>query len=339
MCGIKVVVLVSEEQIVRSSDELKRLQAMDQMSELELDEEFSLNGNYRDWVNDSTTFKNLGIADRSLVKEIMLAQKMIGLDATFGDMDPAARLCAINKASSMFVKRKFKVPSTVANSRELDTIFLREYCILFVYGLVGSGKSATAHRIVDKYGLGDNVWMYNCPPRKRHLFPDWYNHFDDLEQLPRLPPGSIVIWDDATKDAWAREFSKKFNNILGKFITVVRQHKLKMIIVIHQFRLFDDTIFSSVPVHVYQKVTKGDLEKLLEERDARVRVLTSGYAQVMAFHRKSEIPLQELGALYDAVYEDQVLIYNTKCSWYGDAQSCFQATNEPTNEIESTKGV
>jgi len=328
------VVVVSEEQVVRSSDELKRLQAMDQMSELELDEEFSVNGNYRDWVNASTTFKNLKIDNRPLVKEIMLAQKMIGLGATFAEMDSAARLCAVNKATSQFVKRKFKVPSSVAKSRELDTIFLREYCILFVYGLVGSGKSATAHRIVDKYALGGNVWMYNCPRRKRHLFPDWYNHFDDLEQMSRLPPGSIIIWDDATKDAWARDFSKKFNNLLGKFLTLVRQHKLKLIIVIHQFRLFDDTLFSSVPVHIYQKVTKGDLEKLLEERDARVRILTSGYAMVMDFHRKTEIPLQELGVLYDAVYEDQVLIYNTKCSWYGDAQSCFQATNESTKELK-----
>jgi len=325
-----VVVLGAEGQVTQSSQELKRLLEQDMMSDMMFDDELSINSHYRDYVDLRDTFETLGVLDDPEVQAVLRSCKEIGMGSTFAEMEPASRLAAVNKEKSQYVRTSAKVPVSVAKSKELALFFAQEFGVVFVYGLVGSGKSALAHRLVQKFRKGDNAWMYACPREKQYLFPGSYRHFDDLEQLKSLPPGSVIIWDDATKDAWYLDFGTKFDKMLGKFVTLVRQHKLFLVVVIHRFDLFREKNFSSTPFAIYMKFTRGDLPKLTEERDQYVNILVPAYMKVLEFYQRTgeTVSFQELGVFYDPGSEDSTLIWNGKCPWYGDKQSCFQATNQ-----------
>ena len=104
--------------------------------------------------------------------------------------------------------------------------------------------------------------------------------------------------------------------------------------VIHRFDLFREKNFSSTPISIFAKFTKGDLPKLLEEREQYVNILVNAYMMISQFYERCNgtVQFQELGVFYDARSQESTLIWNGKCLWYGDAQSCFQATNEPLKE-------
>ena len=314
--------------VTRSREELNDLHALNEASQFAFEEELTINDNYRDFVEWFQTFKSLGILHKKSVRDALESIKLMGVGATFSKLEPQIRLAAVNKLVSPFFQSQYKVPVSVAKSRELDTFFLRESGVMMVWGLTGTGKSATAHRIIEKYTLGDNIWMFNCPPNKRDLFPSHYNHFDDIELIKSLPPGSIILWDDATKDVWYMDWQKKGNSDLGKFITLIRHHKLHLVMVIQGFELFHEKILRSTPICIYMKFVAGAEEKILEERNSYRDLLHKGYRIVYDFYQVSGVPLKELGCFYDAEYKSTTLIFNNKCPWYGDAQSTFMATNK-----------
>ena len=186
------------DQIVRSSEQLDQMLELDQMNKMIYGDDLSLNSHYGDYIDWRDTFRTLGVLDHPVGQMILTSMKEKGMSATFDKMSPASRLAAVDKERSPYVRSSAKGVTSVAKSKDLALFFREDYGVLFAYGQTGSGKSTVAHRICQRFALGGNVWMYNCPPEKRSLFPQWYHHFDDLGKLSELPPGSIVIWDDAT---------------------------------------------------------------------------------------------------------------------------------------------
>ena len=77
-------------------------------------------------------------------------------------------------------------------SKWLD--IMPEYLRCVILGVPGSGKSATAHMLLELHRMKMRPYILGFPENSKHSLPDWIGlarRFDDI------PPKSIILVDEA----------------------------------------------------------------------------------------------------------------------------------------------
>lgn len=137
--------------------------------------------------------------------------------------------------------------------REDFSGLIRHPSVVLITGGRGAGKSVLAHRIA--------VWMHGrgcetaflCPRslKEKAVLPDWMQLIN--YRYPKIPPGKVVIFDDAQLRSHAREWMKRKNIQFDKLISLSRHRKSTLLLSTQETYRLDRNVVGSVDVWLHKK--------------------------------------------------------------------------------------
>jgi|GEM_PF-4162248 len=92
--------------------------------------------------------------------------------------------------------------------------------IVLIFGGRGPGKSATAYRVSEDFKYSLSPYVVGFPERSKNILPEWVGIERRIEDVP---PGSIVIVDEAYLTHHAREWQKSENRDICRLLNLSRQ--------------------------------------------------------------------------------------------------------------------
>jgi len=147
------------------------------------------------------------------------------------------------------------VPSKLLNNNvyvDPDSIWLKRIIhpsVVLIIGKRGSGKSASAYRILELFRFGSKPYVVGVPASKRHLLPNWISIVSTLEEVPE---GAIAIVDEAYIRYHARNSTAQESKEMSKLLNLSRQREQTLIFVSQEARQIDINIASSASVFVFK---------------------------------------------------------------------------------------
>ena len=136
---------------------------------------------------------------------------------------------------------------------EPDSIWLKRIIhpsIVLILGKRDSGKSGLSYRLLEIFRFGPKPYVVGVPASKRYLLPQWVSIASSLEEVP---PGSIVIVDEAYILFHARGSSAEESRNMSKLINLSRQREQTIIFVTQESRQVDKNIASSANVIIFKE--------------------------------------------------------------------------------------
>lgn len=136
---------------------------------------------------------------------------------------------------------------------------LNHPAIIIITGNRGSGKSATAHTILETYHEKGIQTYYIAPKtiQQKHLCPDWIKYSER-----RLHDNAVTLIDDAQLIIHAKEYWKSVD--LHKIITLTRHGDRSVIFTTQQTRSITKDVFAEVDTII---VKEPSLVAQYTERD------------------------------------------------------------------------
>jgi hypothetical protein len=119
--------------------------------------------------------------------------------------------------------------------------------VIFIIGKRGSGKTATAYRILDIFRYSRPTYVVGAPPKAQQLLPEWIGLVPTLEDLP---PKSIALIDESHLLYHSRESMSAGRADLSRILNLSRQRDQTLIFVSQEARQVDKNIASSANVFV-----------------------------------------------------------------------------------------
>ncbi|MFX0204135.1 MAG: hypothetical protein ACFFCW_49185 [Candidatus Hodarchaeota archaeon] len=119
--------------------------------------------------------------------------------------------------------------------------------IVAIFGGRGSGKSAAAYGILEDFRYSLSPYVVGFPEKSKGILPEWIGIARRLEDVP---PGSIVIVDEAYLTHHAREWQKSGNRDICRLLNLSRQQDKTIVFIAQLGRQLDIDIVSSTDVLV-----------------------------------------------------------------------------------------
>jgi len=147
------------------------------------------------------------------------------------------------------------VPSSAMNTKvyvEPDAIWLKRIIhpsIILIVGRRGSGKSATADRLLELFRFGPKPYVVGVPTSKQYLLPNWISIVPTLEEVP---PGAIVVIDEAYILYHARRSTTKESLEMSKIINLSRQREQTILFISQESRQLDKNIVGAADVIIFK---------------------------------------------------------------------------------------
>jgi hypothetical protein len=164
----------------------------------------------------------------------------------------------LSQTSSAFLPMKTElelVPSNTPHTNEYvepDSIWLKRIIhpsIVLIIGRRGSGKSASSYRILELFRFGPKPYVVGVPTSKQHLLPNWISIVPTLEEVP---PGSVVLIDEAYIHYHARSSTTRESLEMSKIINLSRQREQTIIFVSQESRQLDKSIVGAADVIIFK---------------------------------------------------------------------------------------
>lgn len=122
--------------------------------------------------------------------------------------------------------------------------------VVLVIGRRGSGKSALGYRLLELFRYIATPYVLGIPARAQRLLPEWVGIAQDLDDIP---PGSIVLVDEAYLTYHSRESLKAQSREMSRIVNLSRQRNQTLIFVTQEARQIDKNIASQANVVVFKE--------------------------------------------------------------------------------------
>ena len=164
----------------------------------------------------------------------------------------------LSQTSSAFLPMKTElelVPSNAPHTNEYvepDSIWLKRIIhpsIVLIIGRRGSGKSASSFRILELFRFGPKPYVVGVPTSKQYLLPNWISIVPTLEEVP---PGAIVVIDEAYIHYHARRSTTKESLEMSKIINLSRQREQTILFISQESRQLDKNIVGAADVIIFK---------------------------------------------------------------------------------------
>ena len=136
--------------------------------------------------------------------------------------------------------------------------------VIFVIGKRGSGKSALGYRLLELYRDQAAPYVVGLPSSARKLLPGWVGCADGLEGVP---PGAVVLLDEAFIQLHARDSMSKEGRDIGTIVNLSRQRRQTLIFIVQEARQLDVNAISQADVIAVKELS--EISKEFERRELR----------------------------------------------------------------------
>jgi len=176
-----------------------------------------------------------------------------------------------------------RAASTSSESRLIAV--LPEHMRALILGAPGSGKSATAHLLLELLRWRQTPYILGFPADKASLLPDWIGTADSFD---KIPPGSLILVDEAYLVHHSRKCSfDKQAQELSQALGLSRQRKHSLIFVTHEARLLDKNVTSYANFFVFKESGALGTEFERPELKKVLKKASEFFAEVAREERKS----------------------------------------------------
>ena len=127
---------------------------------------------------------------------------------------------------------------------------LSDHPRILILGAQGTGKSCLAFYLVEILRQRGRCYVYRLPEEGKSLIPVWLGI---CHELADVPPGCIVLVDEAYLPFFSRESQSKPNRQIAKIINLARQKEIGLIFVAHESRHLDKNILSGIDTLIIKK--------------------------------------------------------------------------------------
>jgi len=122
--------------------------------------------------------------------------------------------------------------------------------IVLILGRRGSGKSGLGYRLLEVFKYQLTPYVLGIPTQAEKLLPEWIGIAQDLDDIP---PGSIVLIDEAYLTYHSRESLKAQSREMSRIVNLSRQRNQTIIFVTQEARQIDKNIVSQASVIVFKE--------------------------------------------------------------------------------------
>ena len=129
-----------------------------------------------------------------------------------------------------------------------DAIWLdlvRHPSVVLIIGKRGSGKSAFGYRLLELQRDRAAPYVVGLPSQAQKLLPEWIGFADRLEDVP---PGAVVLFDEAYTRYNARESMTADGRGIGTAVNLSRQRVQTLIFIVQEARQLDVNVISQADV-------------------------------------------------------------------------------------------
>lgn len=204
-----------------------------------------------------------------------------------------------------------------------------------IAGGKGKGKSVLAYWLIELLHeeLNLNAYIYGLPEEKWHLIPEFADPLATLD----LPENSIILFDEAYKDFYARTPGAKSNKQIDTIAGLVRQKNIIGLYITQQTRKLDVGIVGSCDTLLFKKPSL--LQMLFDRRELRA-IIAKVYNKFKQF---SDDDIKKNTYVISEDFEG--FLTNPKPAWWTEELSTAYkgvslAIKEPTQPgTENTEGL
>jgi len=127
---------------------------------------------------------------------------------------------------------------------------LSSYPRILILGGQGTGKSCLAYYLVEILRERGRCYVYRLPEEGISLIPEWLGI---CQEIADVPPGSLVLIDEAHLAFFSRESQSRANREIAKIINLARQKEMALIFVAHESRHLDKNILSGIDTLIIKR--------------------------------------------------------------------------------------
>jgi len=145
--------------------------------------------------------------------------------------EKAARIAEAIDRERVSKEHEIKLPQPTNVEQSLDDLWAKTLDgarVIGLFGPMGGGKTATGHFLFELLRDKGTSYLVLYPGMPRPPVPPWIRFKDSLEEVP---PGSIIILDEAALTYHARESATQVSKLMTKWVGLVRQRHQVLIII------------------------------------------------------------------------------------------------------------
>lgn len=165
-----------------------------------------------------------------------------------GSEQASAKNIPQEKAGSIPIRARAKQVATEKDSKWREVI--PHPCVVLIVGKRGSGKSGLGYRLLELHRYEQTPYVVGIPKQAERLLPDWIGIAQELRDIP---PGSIVLVDEAYITYHSRESLQMQSREMSRIVNLSRQRNLTLIFVTQEARQVDKNITSQANVIVFKE--------------------------------------------------------------------------------------
>lgn len=201
--------------------------------------------------------------------------------------------------------------------------------IVLVMGKRGSGKSGLGYRLLELFRYTLTPYVVGIPKQSKRLLPDWIGTAQDLNDVP---PGSIVLVDEAYLLYHSRGSLKAQSRVMSQLVNLSRQRNQTLVFVTPEARQIDKNITSQADVVIFKELGIMQLKFDRPEINDIARQAKQAFNNISGDKRKWSY-------VYSPDTNFMGLLDNALPSFWSVKLSHAFVTNEPSCTHRIAKGL
>lgn len=195
-----------------------------------------------------------------------------------------------------------------------------------IMGDIRSGKSVLGYGLLEELGtqFKRDMLVYGLPRDKAHLLPA---HITPVYKVADLKEHSVVLFDEAYKEFYSREWQKDPNKMIDTLAGLAGQKEMLGLFISHQSRKLEIGVVSALQFLLYKKPS------LLQPRFERQQLRSLTLEAYEAFQDYSKEDAKRHTYVFFPNYIGLILNSNQPPSWWCQELSKAYA-QVPITELE-----
>jgi len=183
-----------------------------------------------------------------------------------------------------------------------------------IMGDIRSGKSVLGYGLLEDLGFkyDRDMLVYGLPKEKVYLLPD---HIKPVYKVSELKEYSVVLFDEAYKEFYSREWQKNPNKLIDTMAGLAGQKEMLGIFITHQSRKLEVGVVSALQFLLYKKPS------LLQHRFERPQIRSLTVEVYEALKKYSRKEARKHAYVFFPDYVGLVLNSNNPPEWWSEELS------------------